>query len=76
MLVIGLSGGAALIFRGKIAQGLGTMAFFGAFPIIWAIAEATDVSWTVIGAFVLIAVGGTTLVKASFLKDEVGDEAG
>ena len=76
MLVIGLSGGAALIFRGKIAQGIGTIAFFGAFQIIWAIVQATDIPWTVMGAFVLIALGGIALVKAFFLKDEVEEDAG
>ena len=34
MLVIGLSGGAELIFRGKIVQGVGTIVFFSAIPII------------------------------------------
>jgi hypothetical protein len=75
MLVIGLSGGAELIFRGKLAQGIGTIAFFSAFPIIWGIAQATDIPWTVIGAFVLIALGGITLFKAFYLKDEVEEEA-
>jgi hypothetical protein len=71
MLVIGLSGGAELIFRGQIARGIGTLVFFSAFPIIWAIAQATDISWVVVGAFILIALGTITLVKAFYLKDEV-----
>jgi len=71
MLVIGLSGGAELIFRGQIARGIGTIVFFSAFPIIWAITQATDISWAVVGAFILIALGSITLVKAFYLKDEV-----
>ena len=71
MLVIGLSGGAELIFRGKTARGIGTIVFFSAFPIIWAIAQATDISWTAVGPFILIVLGVITLVKAFYLKDEV-----
>ena len=69
--IIGLSGGAELIFRGQLARGIGTIVFFRAFPIIWAIAQATDISWAVVGAFVLIALGAITLVKAFCLKDDV-----
>ena len=74
MLVIGLSGGAELIFRGKIARGIGTIVFFSLFPIIWAIVQATDIPWTVVGPFILIALGLITLVRAFFLKDEVEEE--
>jgi len=75
MLVIGLSAGAELIFRGKTARGIGTIAFFSAIPIIWAIVQATDVSWGVVGAFILIALGAITLVKAFYLKDDVEEVA-
>jgi hypothetical protein len=71
MLVIGLSAGAEQIFRGKIASGIGTIAFFSAFPIIWAIVQSTDISWAIIGPFILIALGAIILVKAFFLKDDV-----
>ena len=71
MLVIGLSAGAEQIFRGKIASGIGTIAFFSAFPIIWAIVQSTDISWAIIGPFILIALGIITLVKAFYLKDDV-----
>ncbi|MCJ7703250.1 MAG: hypothetical protein MUO62_16835, partial [Anaerolineales bacterium] len=70
MLVIGLSGGAELIFRDQIARGIGTIVFFSAFPIIWAIAQATDISWAIVGPFILIVLGVITLIKAFFLKDE------
>ena len=71
MLVIGLSAGAEQIFRGKIARGIGTIAFFSAFPIIWAIVQSTEISWAIIGPFILIALGVIILVKAFFLKDDV-----
>ena len=75
MLVIGLSAGAEQIFRGKIASGIGTIAFFSAFPIIWAIVQSTDISWAIIGPFILIALGVIILVKAFFLKDEVEEHS-
>ncbi|MFC1997355.1 hypothetical protein ACFLXI_07090 [Chloroflexota bacterium] len=47
------------------------IAFFSAFPIIWAIVQSTDISWAIIGPFILIALGVIILVKAFFLKDNV-----
>jgi hypothetical protein len=71
MLVIGLSGGAELIFRGQVARGLGTMAFFCGIPLIWTIVQSTNISWAIIGPFILIAIGVIMLVKVFFLKDDV-----
>lgn len=71
LLVIGLSGGAELIFRGQIAKGLGTMAFFCAIPIVITIVQSTNISWAIIGPFILIALGVIMLVKVLFLKDDV-----
>jgi hypothetical protein len=71
LLVIGLSGGAELIFRGQIARGIGTIAFFSAIPIVIAIIQSTDISWAIVGPFILIVLGVITLVKAVYLKDEV-----
>ena len=70
MLVLGLSGGAEQIFRGQVARGIGTIAFFGAIPIAIAIVQSTDISWTIVGPFILIAFGVITLVKAFYLKDD------
>ena len=67
-----LSGGAELIFRGKVARGIRTIAFFSAFPFIWGIDQATDISWAVVGPFIMIALGAFTLVKSFYLKDEPG----
>ena len=40
MFALGLSGGAELIFRGKIWRGIGTIAFFSAIPIVvWIVQE-------------------------------------
>lgn len=69
MFVIGLSGGAELIFRGKLWRGLGTIAFFSAIPIIVWIVQETDIPWTLVGPFILIGLGVITLVKVFYLKD-------
>ncbi len=70
MFAIGLSGGAELIFRGKNARGIGTLAFFCAIPLaIWAIQE-TDIPWSMVGPIVLIGLGVIALVKAFYLRPE------
>jgi hypothetical protein len=70
MLVIGLSGGAEQIFRGRIASGIGTIAFFTAIPVIWALVESTNLTWAIVGPFILIALGAIILVRVFYLKDE------
>lgn len=70
MIAIGLSSGASLIFRGRIWQGILSLAFFCAIPIaIWIITE-TEISWTLVGAFVLIGLGVITIAKVFFFRDE------
>jgi hypothetical protein len=69
MIALGLSGGAELIFRGRIVKGIGTLAFFCAIPIaVWVI-RATDVPWTLVGPMILIGLGVILLVKAVFLRE-------
>jgi hypothetical protein len=70
MIAIGLSGGAELIFRGKIAGGIGTLVFFCSIPIVVAIIQATNIPWGVVGALVLIGIGVITLIKAFYLREE------
>jgi hypothetical protein len=70
MLAIGLSGGAELVFRGKILRGIGTLAFFCAIPIVVWIIQETEISWTLVGAMVLIGLGVITLVKAFYLRED------
>jgi len=74
LLVIGLSSGVELIFRGKTREGIGTIALFSAIPIAITIAQSLDISWAIVGPFILIAVGAIILVKALFLKGEGEDE--
>jgi len=74
LLVIGLSGGAELIFRGQIAKGLGTIAFFCGIPLIWTLIQSTHISWAIVGPFILIVLGVIMLVKVLFLKDDIEDQ--
>ncbi len=74
LLVIGLSGGAEQIFRGQMARGIGTIAFFSAIPIVIAIVQSTDISWAIVGPFILIVLGVITLVNTFYLKDNVEQE--
>jgi hypothetical protein len=69
MVAIGLSSGAALIFRGKTWQGIGSLAFFCGIAVVVEIVRATDVSGVVIAAFILIGIGVIVLVKAFFLRE-------
>jgi hypothetical protein len=73
LLVIGLSGGAEQIFRGQMSRGIGTIVFFSAIAIVVTIVQSTDVTWAIVGPFILIVLGVITLVKTFYLKDEVED---
>ncbi|MFC2053884.1 hypothetical protein ACFLV7_06235 [Chloroflexota bacterium] len=70
MIALGLSSGAGLIFRGKIWQGVLSLAFFCSIPIgVWIIQE-TEVPWTLVGPLILIGIGVIVLVKAFVLREE------
>ena len=69
MVVIGLSSGAALIFRGKTWRGIGTLAFFCGFAVIVEIVRRTDVDGVVIAAMILVGIGVITLLKALFFRE-------
>ena len=69
MIALGLSSGAGLIFRGKIWQGVLSLAFFCSIPIgVWIIQE-TEVPWTLVGPLILIGIGVIVLVKAFILRE-------
>jgi hypothetical protein len=70
LIAIGLAGGAELVFRGKVGQGIGTLAFFCAIPIVLWILQAADIPWRIFGPLVLIGIGVITLVKAFYLRGE------
>jgi hypothetical protein len=70
MFAIGLAGGAELLFQGKTARGLGTLAFFCAIPIVIWIIQETKIPWSVIGPLLLIGIGIIILVKTFYLREE------
>ena len=68
MVAIGLASGASLIFRGKVWQGIGSMAFFIGIALAFELVRRTDISWMAIVAFILIGMGVITIVKAFFFR--------
>ena len=70
MVAIGLSGGAELIFRGKILQGIGTLVFFCAIPFFISVVQRVEIPWTAVGALFLIGMGAITIVKAFILPGD------
>jgi hypothetical protein len=69
MVALGLTNGAALIFRGKVLGGIVSLTFFCGIAIAVEIILATDVSGVVIGAFILVGIGIIILVKALFFRE-------
>jgi hypothetical protein len=70
LIVIGISGCAELVFRGRVAQGIGTLAFFLAIPLVLWIIQASRIPWRLAGPMVLIGLGVIVLVKALYLREE------
>ena len=70
MIAIGLAGGAEAIFRGKVAQGIGILAFFCAIPIVVWIVQRAQIPWGIFAPLVLIGIGVIILVKAVFLRGQ------
>ena len=69
MVAIGLSSGAALIFRGKTWQGIGTLAFFCGIAVIVEIARRTDVDGAIVAGMILVGIGVIILLKAFLFRD-------
>ena len=69
MVAIGLSSGAALNFRGKTWQGIGTLAFFCGIAVIVEIARRTDVDGAIVAGMILIGIGVIILLKAFLFRD-------
>ena len=70
MVVLGLAGCAALVFRGQTAKAIGTLALFWGIAVIAIIVQETEVPWAIVGPLVLIGIGAIVLVKAFFLREE------
>ena len=70
MVAIGLSSGAALVFRGKTWQGIGSLAFFCGIAVVVEIIRRTDVDGLVVAAMILVGIGVIILIKALFFREE------
>ena len=70
MVAIGLSSGAALIFRGKTWQGIGSLAFFCGIAVVVEIVRRTDVDGVVVAAMILVGIGVIVLLKALFFRED------
>jgi len=69
MVVIGLSSGAALIFRGKTWRGFGTIAFFCGFALVVEILRRSEVDGVIIAAIILIGIGVVIVLRTLFFRD-------
>lgn len=65
MLVIGLALAAELMRRGQTSAAINTFFGFTAFPLGIALLSAIYIPWLPIGAFVLIALGLTSLARTA-----------
>ena len=70
MVALGLTSGAALIFRGKVVGGIVSLVFFCGIAIAVELIRTTDISGVVIGAFILVGIGVIILVKSLFFREE------
>ena len=69
MVVLGLAGFAAMIFRGQTAKAIGTLALFWGIAVVAIIVQEVEVPWAIVGPLVLIGIGAIIIVKAFFLRD-------
>ena len=69
LVVIGLSSGASLIFRDRVAAGISSLIFFCGFAVIVEIVRRTDVDGVVIAGMILVGIGIIILVKAFVLRE-------
>ncbi|UCC88850.1 MAG: hypothetical protein JSV81_05985 [Anaerolineales bacterium] len=68
MVVLGLSSGAELIFRGQTARGIGSLAFFWGIALVFILVQEMSVPWNIIGPLILVGVGVIFLVRALYLR--------
>ena len=70
MVALGLTSGAALVFRGKVLGGIASLVFFCGIAVAVEFILTTDVSSVVIGAFILVGIGVIILAKALFFRED------
>lgn len=75
MFAIGLSAGAATIFRGRIRAGVGTILFFSAVSIVVWVIQETRIPWEIVGPLVLVGIGVIILIKVFSFAQVSEDKA-
>jgi hypothetical protein len=64
MLVIGCGLAAERLLKGEVVQAIGALALFLAIPVGVSILQHIDIPWSLVGPFVLVAVGLAIVVRA------------
>lgn len=64
MLVIGCGLAAERLLKGEFAQAGGVLAIFLAIPLAVSLLQHIDIPWSLVGPFVLVAVGLAIVVRA------------
>jgi hypothetical protein len=64
MLVIGCGLAAERLLRGEFVQAIGVLALFLVIPLGVSVLQHIDIPWSLVGPFVLVAVGLAIVVRA------------
>jgi hypothetical protein len=64
MLVLGCGLAAEGLLKGEAVQAIGALALFLAIPVVVSILQHIDIPWSLVGPFVLVAVGLAIVVRA------------
>jgi hypothetical protein len=64
MLVIGCGLAAERLLKGEVVQAIGVLALFLAIPLGISLLQHLDIPWSLVGPFVLVAVGLAIVVRA------------
>ena len=64
MPAIGCGLAAGRLLKGEVVQEIGALALFLAIPVVVSILQHIDTPWSLVGPFVLVAVGLAIVVRA------------
>ena len=64
MLVIGCGLATERLLKGEVVQAIGVLALFLAIPLGISLLQHLDIPWSLVGPFVLVAVGLAIVVRA------------
>lgn len=69
MVVLGISIGAGLVFRGRYREGIVTAAILFSIPLVTSFLTNTDIPWDIFVPMMLIGAGVVVLIKAFYLRE-------